>query len=160
MGVSYLVKDVGMDLNFKNISLAVADLRWFRWGLWKYTSALLNTKFSVPKDQGAGYAINGGEALDELFNRYKNWTFEQIESGKLPKLDIDYNLMMTGGLEFSSGYLADDRNATIEEFYRILDTVDFQFNEPLKAARRVYDRLVRKEGYSITRYKKIGRAHV
>lgn len=142
---AYPIKQFGEDLDFNWIAINNADPRWFRWNMWKYLSALSKETYNVDTT-GSGTAINGGSKLYETFNRFKNWKIEETEKGNFQDLGIDYNLMITGGLENPTNNISSQQQEIEEEFYRILDVVDYQFNEPKKASTRIYDRLTEK-GY-------------
>jgi hypothetical protein len=139
--VTYTIKDYGQDLNFNYLGINVADPRWFRWNLWKYTSALSVVGKLKDESDGFGSTVYGGDRLYETFNRYKNWYFEQMEKGLQPILPVDRNLMIAGGLENPENNSLTDTDAIKREFYRVLDIVDFQFNKPEKAAERIYKRI-------------------
>jgi hypothetical protein len=150
---TYTIKNYGNDLNFNAIAMSVADPRWFRWNLWKYTAAYIREKLGDSSSTGYGSTIYGGERLYETFNRYKNWYFEQMDAGLQPKLQINPNLMLIGGLEAPGNSLSLQQDDIKKEFFRILDIVDFQFNRPEKAAQRIYKRMVLDDGESVDRYK-------
>jgi hypothetical protein len=76
-----------------------------------------------------------------------------MDAGLQPKLEINSNLMLVGGLEAPENTLAQQEDDIKKEFFRILDIVDFQFNKPEKAAQRIYKRMVLDEGDSIDRFK-------
>jgi hypothetical protein len=139
--VTYVVKEYGEDMNFNYLGINVADPRWFRWNLWKYTSALSVVGKIKEETIGYGSTIYGGDQLYETFNRYKNWYFEQMEQGLQPIIPVDRNLMICGGLDEPNNNSLQDTDAIKDEFYRILDIVDFQFNKPEKAAERIYKRM-------------------
>ena len=86
-------------------------------------------------------------------NRYKNWYFNQMERGLLPPIDVSRNLMLFGGLEDPSNNLFTQRQDIIDEFFRVLDVVDFNFNKPEKAAERIRRRMVVEEGKSVKEFK-------
>jgi hypothetical protein len=143
---TYPIKKFGEDLDFNWIAINNADPRWFRWNMWKYLSAL--SKEIYNKDTpGFGVTINGGSLLYETFNRFKNWKIAETEKGNFEDLGIDYNLMITGGLEDPKNRISIQEQEIEDEFFRILDIVDFQFNEPKKSCTRIYDRLKTK-GYT------------
>ena len=100
---------------------------------------------------GYGSTIYGGDELYETFNRYKNWYFEQMEQGLQPIIPVDRNLMIAGGLPNPDNDSLQDTDAIRDEFYRILDIVDFQFNKPEKASERIYKRMKEENSrYSIS----------
>jgi hypothetical protein len=141
------MKDYGQDLDFNWIAQNVADPRWFRWNLWKYASAISCVDPSLSNlDETPGYGrtVYGGSEMDESFTRYKNWLFEKIEKGEEKDVGIDKRLMLIGGLPRPSNSISNQTQEIENEFYRIVDTVDFQFNKADKAAQRIYERLKEK----------------
>jgi hypothetical protein len=143
---TYPIKNFGEDLDFNWIAINTADPRWFRWNIWKYLAAISKERFNT-STLGYGRTLYGGPELIETFNRFKNWKLEETEKGKFQDLGIDYNLMITGGLKSPTNSISDQKTEIEEEFFRILDVVDFQFNDAKKAAKRTYDRLDEK-GYT------------
>jgi len=132
---TFKMKDYSQDLDFNWLAINVADTRFFRWNLWKYVSAML--QLEGINDAGAGTTVYGGNELNEVFERYKNWYFEEIEAGREPESPIDRKLMITGGFS-PKNRIEEDKIK--DEFFRILDVVDFQFNTPQKAVQKIYNR--------------------
>lgn len=158
---SWTIKDYGDDIDFNFMAINTSDPRFFRWNLWKYVKALLKTEHNI-QNNGYGSTIYGGNQMLECGNRYKNWYFEQMQKGILPDLGIDRNLMIFGGIEnpadtynINSSQKRDIETTQkiIEEFFRILDIVDFQFNKSEKAADRIYKRMVIDGGKSTQDFK-------
>jgi hypothetical protein len=148
---TYPIKQFGEDLDFNWIAINNADPRWFRWNMWKYLSALSKEIYNVDTT-GYGQTIYGGSKLYETFNRFKNWKIAETEKGNFQDLGIDYNLMITGGLANPENSISSQQQEIEDEFFRILDVVDYQFNDPKKASTRIYDRLTEK-GYGRDRIK-------
>jgi hypothetical protein len=95
--------------------------------------------------------VYGGDELLEVFNRYKNWYFQEMKEGRLKPLEIDRNLMIAGGLPNPGNDDLTSRSGKQKiqnEFYRVLDIVDFQFNKPEKAAARIYKRFQEDSQYA------------
>jgi hypothetical protein len=134
---TFKIKDYSQDIDFNWLAINVADTRFFRWNLWKYVSAMLQK--SGINDWGFGSTVYGGNELNEVFERYKNWYFEEIEAGREPESTVDRKLMITGGLSSPANYIQEDDIK--DEFYRILDVVDFQFNTPQKAVQKIFNRI-------------------
>jgi hypothetical protein len=150
--VTYPIKDYGQDLDFNWLAINSSDPRWFRWNLWKYVSALSYTdKLLKTPTRGYGSTVYGGDELLEVFNRYKNWYFQEMKEGRLKPLEIDRNLMIAGGLPNPGNDDLTSRSGKQKiqnEFYRVLDIVDFQFNKPEKAAARIYKRFQEDSQYA------------
>jgi hypothetical protein len=133
---TFKLKDYSQDLDFNWLAINVADTRFFRWNLWKYISAML--QLENENDAGYGTTVYGGNELNEVFERYKNWYFEEMEAGREPENKLDRKLMITGGLSNPDNKI--EKDDIKEEFFRILDVVDFQFNTPPKAVQKIYNR--------------------
>jgi hypothetical protein len=151
--VTFPVKDYGEDLDFNWLAINSADPRFFRWNMWKYTSGLLAKKYGI-RQSGWGSTVYGGSMMTEVGNRYKNWYFEEMRKGLQPELSIDRRLMLFGGLENPGNSIKNQIEDIKQEFFRILDIVDFQFNSPEKAAQRVFVRMVENENKATTTYKR------
>jgi hypothetical protein len=132
---TYKLKDYSQDIDFNWLAINVADPRFFRWNLWKYTSAML--QLQGLDDGGAGITVYGGNELNEVFGRYKNWYFAEMEAGREPENPLDKRLMITGGFT-PANQIQEDKIK--QEFFRIIDVVDFQFNKPKKAVQKIYNR--------------------
>jgi len=133
---TFKLKDYSEDLDFNWLAINVADTRFFRWNLWKYVSATL--QLQGENDMGAGTTVYGGNELNEVFGRYKNWYFSEMEAGREPDNPLDKSLMLSGGLSNPDNSIEEEDIKN--EFFRILDVVDFQFNKPEKAVQKIYDR--------------------
>ena len=151
IAATYPIKDYGQDIDFNWLAINTSDPRWFRWNLWKYVSAMsYNGPLKGANSNGYGDVVYGGDKLLEVFNRYKNWYFKEMKEGRLKETEIDRNLMIIGGLPNpQDDDLKSDsgKRKIINEFYRVLDIVDFQFNKPEKAAARIYKRFQEDENY-------------
>ena len=142
--LTYPIKEYGQDIDFNYLAVNTSDPRWFRWNLWKYTSALSFLPGLKGATNGYGATVYEGKELYEVFNRYKNWYFKEMKEGRQKELSIDRNLMIAGGLPNPQDSDLTNLEKISTEFYRILDIVDFQFNKPEKAAQRIYERMKEK----------------
>ncbi len=146
--ITVTIKDFGEDLDFTRLAVAVADERTYRYNMWKLAPAI-TAKFYGSAQQGAGTTLYGGNEMSETTRRYKNWYYEEIEENDKDWIEIPKPLMIFGGVpnpenrwtytgnKEESGY-----KNVVQEFYRILDTVDLYFNDAQKACQRIYDRWV------------------
>lgn len=158
--ITVTIKDFGEDLDFTRLAVAVADERTFRYNMWKLAPAI-TAKFYGSAQKGAGTTLYGGNEMSETTRRYKNWYYEQIEENDKDWIEIPKPLMIFGGVpnpenrwtykgnKEESGY-----KNVVEEFYRILDTVDLYFNDAQKACQRIYDRWVETGEKSVFDFKK------
>lgn len=152
----YPIKDYGEEMDFNFMALNGVDDRW--WHSVRVVVKSMNDKDIIEKfkaNYGRKPTLNdihtynggGSDAGDrsdyiEVFSRYRNWYMEQIKLGLLPPLRVDKKLMMIGGSFGSSGSISGNKAKIKKEFFRILDTVDFQFNKPETTCQRIYKRLV------------------
>jgi hypothetical protein len=158
--ITVTIKDFGEDLDFTRLAIAVADERTYRYNMWKLAPAI-TAKFYGSAQYGAGSTLYGGTRMDETTRRYKNWYYDQIEYNDKDWVEVPKPLMIFGGVpnpenrwtytgnKEESGY-----KNVVEEFYRILDTVDLYYNNAEKACQRIYDRWVETGEKSIYDYKK------
>ena len=159
INVCWTIKDFGDAIDFNRIAIDTADTRFFRWRNWANISAMLAVKYKV-NSEGAGYAIYDDETLQNIGNRYKNWYREQMALYKVPNIDIPKPLMLFGGLEYPpdswnyTGREDSTYNAIVKEFFRLLDIVDFQYNNARDCAKRIYQRMVVENGDSVSVFKK------
>lgn len=148
----YPIKDYGDELDFNWMALNSVDQRWWH----SVRTVIKNTNdlkiFSGDRTylgrsnsgkipdlyDGAGSEAGSRSDYIEVFSRYRNWYMEAIKSGELPPLRVDKKLMLIGGAFGVSGSLEGIK----KEFFRILDTVDFQFNNPEDTCKRIYKREV------------------
>ena len=153
----WTIKDFGADLDFKRIAVDTADTRWFRWNLWRYSSAIAIKEYDVA-NRGSGTTIYGGSYMASCRGRWRNWYFDQMKENKVPFVNLKPELMIFGGLENPpSEYRYEGPEGTVykqikEEFLKILDSVDFSFNKPQDAVRRIHQRMVVENGVSMDRF--------
>lgn len=143
VGWSYPMKDYGDELDFTSMALNGVDGRWWasvQVGVRAMTDMARYDKLGKFDTLVNGEGNQAGDVKDyiEVFSRYRNWYMEQIEQGKLEPLRVDKKLMLIGGAFGSYGTLEGIKT----EFFRILDTVDFQFNKAEDSCKRIYKREV------------------
>ena len=147
---TYPIKNYGEDMDWNKAALNIGDPRVFRWKTWKSIAGILHRDYPKKKwstsNGGAGYGstMNGGAMLNETFERYKGYIGAKALDGDSNKKAVDRTLMLIGNVEnVSELQNADESRATeiiLKEFYRIMDSVDFQFNKTNKVAERIFKR--------------------
>lgn len=147
---TYPVKNYGSELDWNDLALNVGDPRIFRWKTWKSIAGILNKDYPkknwTENNGGSGYGstIYGGDLMDETFERYKGYIGAKRILGDSNKKAVDRTLMLLGNVAnvgaLESGDEKRVQELILEEFYRIMDTVDFQFNQTNKVADRVFKR--------------------
>jgi hypothetical protein len=152
----YPIKDYGDEIDFNEIALNGVDNRW--WQAMRVMVRSLNDADNAKKAIAKGktgqsirfYDGQGSEAGShkdyvEVFSRYRNWYLEQINKALMPPLRVDKKLILFGGVWGGSGSLQNLKPEIIREFFRVLDTVDFQFNRADQTCGRIYKRIVTDE---------------
>ena len=144
---TYPVKNYGQELDWNELALNVGDPRIFRYKTWLSIAGILAKDY--PEESwnennggfGYGSTLYGGRTMDEVFERYKTFIGEKTVLGDSNKKLVDRTLMLIGGVEDADALEyaneADANKMILEEFYRIMDTVDFQFNQTEKVADRI-----------------------
>ena len=156
----YPIKDYGDEMDFNFMALNGVDERW--WYSIKAVVCAMNNKRVIEegvKNQGKNkidmgsvrlYSGSGGlppnkAAYVELISRWRNWYSDEIKAGRLQPLRTDKKLLISGVDERFYGKRDISFEDAIKVFFRIVDTVDFQFNKPEEACARIYKRQVTEE---------------
>jgi hypothetical protein len=132
------IKDFGEDIDYNDIAKKTEDDNW-----WRTMYTMLRAMTDDAKYNGKAETIGQGDDAEyrddynNVFSRYKNWYMEKIAKGEVPPLRVDKRLLLFGGA-FSS--TSDE--GIIAEFNRIIDLVDFQFNNVDGCLKRIYKREV------------------
>jgi len=153
---TYPVKNYGQELDWNELALNVGDPRIFRYKTWLSIAGILAKDYPIDENGnkidwnrynggwGFGETLYGGRTMDEVFERYKTFIGEKTILGDSNKKLVDRTLMIIGGVEDADELeYANEKDANkmiLEEFYRIMDTVDFQFNQTEKVADRIINR--------------------
>jgi hypothetical protein len=135
------IKDYGDEMDFNKMSLVGIDDDW-----WKIVRVGVKTLEAKKGNWVNGAGAQAGNMADyvEAFARYRNWYDEQIKLGLIEPLRVDKKLIMIAGLinrDFRKSY----EQQVMEEFYRIMDRIDFFFNKTDKVVDRIYKREVEKK---------------
>jgi hypothetical protein len=144
----YPIIDYGEVIDFNEIALNGVDDRW--WEAMRVMVRTLNDTdnfknlggYNSRFYQGAGDPAGSAYNYVEVFSRYRNWYMDQIDKGLMPPLRIDKKLILFGGVFGGYGSYDYRKKDIIKEFFRILDTVDFQFNNAQETCKRIYKRMV------------------
>ena len=147
---TYPVKNYGEDLDWNKVALNVGDPRIFRWKTWKSIAGILQRDYPsvtwTEENGGSGHGVTlrGGSQMDETFERYKGYIGAKRIEGDSNKKAVDRTLMLIGSVSDTDALERGDekrkQELILSEFYRIMDTVDFQFNKTDKVADRVFKR--------------------
>jgi L-rhamnose mutarotase len=150
----YPIKDYGDEIDFNEIALNGVDGRW--WAAMQVMVRALNDQdeaktylnmnvkpgTAMRYYDGAGSEAGSHNDYAEVFSRYRNWYMDQIKQGLMPPLRVDKKLILFGGVWEGYGSMEEMKDEIIGEFFRVLDTVDFQFNNAEQTCKRIYKRRV------------------
>ncbi len=157
--ITSTIKNFGEDLDFTKLAVAVADVRTYRYNLWKLSPAITG-KLTGAAQYGYGNTLYKGKPFDTTARRYKNWYYDEIKNNNKEWVEIPKPLMLFGGVpnpDNSWNYNGNKNERgyqkIVKEFYRILDTVDFYYNDGQKASERIYERYVETGEKDVTEYK-------
>jgi hypothetical protein len=136
------IKDYGEEMDFNKMALVGVDNRW--WQLVKVGVKTFSKIQTGSWVEGGGSQAGNEADYVEAFARYRNWYDEQIKLGLLEPLRVDKKLVMIAGL-INIPYNITYEQAVLNEFYRVMDRIDFYFNKPYNVVDRIYKRIVEKE---------------
>jgi hypothetical protein len=134
------VKDYGEEMDFNNLALVGLDRKW--WDLIYAGVRTLTANGSSLRYNGQGDQAGNEADYIEAFSRYRNWYEQQIQLGLLEPLRVDKKLLMIAGLIGKRGKNLNYNEEVLDEFYRVMDKIDFFFNKPELVVQRIYKRLV------------------
>ena len=137
---SYVLKDYNENFDFNLIAARTADSRTFRWLLFKNVAVQLyklNSSFDA-QNMSFGYPVDG-EYFDELFERYKRFYIKENSVGSIK--NTNPRLMIAAKI-VPNPDSTDNRLKTqaVDEFFRIMDAVDLEFNGAKIALPRIRNR--------------------
>jgi hypothetical protein len=136
---AYVIKEYEDPFDFNEISILSADSRTFRWKIFKAIGVQFFTAFNQDIGGGLGYPIDGQQYLD-LFERYKTFYIEDQKT-KAGIKNQNSRLMFTTELQVDKSDTDDELMEQVtEEFFRLIDAVDIEFNGSKTALPRIKTR--------------------
>ncbi len=143
-GWTYPIKDYGDSFDFNDLALNAVDTRWW-FNIYRYVKTISDLEIIKGNNNireadllnSAGGFPDTPQEITNFFMRYRNWYMEEIERGNVEPLRTDKKLMIIGGVNPNG---TDEE--VMKEFYRIVDTIDIQFNTIEGSCKRIYKRLV------------------
>lgn len=132
------IKDYGEELDYNQIAKTSQDRSW--WEVMKTNLRAITDDekyYGVLTQKGEGLEAGYRNDYNNAFSRFKNWYLEEIKKGELPPLRVDKRLLLFGGAFSNTSH-----DGIMEEVYRILDLIDFQFNDLNACLKRIYKREV------------------
>jgi hypothetical protein len=137
------IKDYGDEMDFNKMALIGLDLRW--WEMIKVGVQSIEQAKGNPMYDAQGVTAGNDADNIETFSRYRNWYEEQIKEGKVEPLRVDKKLLIFAGLNSVSYDDEEYKKQVMQEFYRVMDRIDFYFNKTDKVVERIYKREVEKK---------------
>lgn len=136
---AYVIKEYEDPFDFNEIAILSADSRTFRWKLFRSIGAQFWENFKKDNGSGLAYPIDGSQYLD-MFERYKTfYVEEQKNKGGIKNLNT--RLMFTTELEVNRKATDEQiMESVTEEFFRLIDAVDIEFNGSKTALPRIKER--------------------
>jgi hypothetical protein len=133
------IKEYDEEVDYNKIALRTQDLRWWN-AMADGVQTIRNWESRRYGDRGRGGSQVGFENdYIDIFARYKNWYFQELQKGNLPPLRIDKKLILFGRA------FSENKEAMISTFFKLLDSVDLQFNKEEKCFQKIYRRQVTRE---------------
>jgi hypothetical protein len=136
---SYVIKEYEDPFDFNEISILSADSRTFRWKIFRAIGVQFAENLKLDIGGGLGYPIDGSQYLD-MFERYKTFYIQEQKS-KAGVKNMNSRLMFTTELKVNKAE-SDDQimEKVTEEFFRLIDAVDIEFNGSKTALPRIKER--------------------
>jgi hypothetical protein len=138
---SFVIKNYEDGFDFNELAILTADSRVFRWKLFKAIMSQFYDKFNHDIGSGLGSNIIGQAFLD-TFERYKTFYIEKQKTEAGVK-NQNSRLMFASEVTPDPKW-DDDRMMEMveEEFFRIIDAIDIEFNGAKTALPRIKEREV------------------
>lgn len=125
---SFVIKDYEEGLDFNEIAIITADSRVFRYKVFKAIVVNFYKMFNLDIGSGLGRAITQ-TAFSEMFERYKKFYVKEGVLGNAKVRNQNTRLMFSSSKvvnpESSDEVLL---NGVIEEFFKLIDAIDIEFN--------------------------------
>ena len=140
---TFVIKEYSDSFDFNDIAILTADSRIFRWKLFKAIVVQFYDKFNYDIGTGLGSDIIN-QSFIETFERYKTF---YIEKQKTESGIKNQNSRLMFASEVTPNPRWDDARMmqmVEEEFFRIVDAIDIEFNGAKTALPRIRDREVKR----------------
>lgn len=137
---SWVAKEYGAPIDINAIATSISDPRFFRWAMWQNSEGVTRKRYGLELN-GYGSTIYGGDDLKKGFALYKNYLENNRKNGLNKTKVTNKALYITGGLPDPQNDWDSNRDAIMDEFYRISDMSEILLAEkPDKAIRRIIKR--------------------
>lgn len=136
---SYVIKEYEDPFDFNEISILSADSRTFRWKIFRALGVQFASKFNQNIGDGFGYPVND-EQYNQMFERYKKFYIEEQKT-KTGIKNLNSRLMFTTELTVDKNDSDEEIMEQVEEeFFRLIDAIDIEFNGSKTALPRIKQR--------------------
>jgi hypothetical protein len=138
------IKDYGEEMDFGKMALIGLEKKW-----WWLIKVGIQTFLRLNNSQfdARGYPAKNEADNIETFARYRNWYEEQINLGFVEPLRVDKKLLIFSaiGRNMVKPNANEYKEQVMQEFYRVMDRIDFYYNKADKVVERIYKREVEKK---------------
>jgi hypothetical protein len=153
---TFVIKEYEDNFDFNEIAILTADSRVFRWKMFKAITTSFFAKLNYDSGSGLG-GVFKGEGFKKMFERYKNF-YIQTQKAKGGIKNQNSRLMFASEVTPNPNWNDDEMmNMVTEEFFRIVDAIDIEFNGAQTSLPRIKEReIARQADISNLRQRLIG----
>ena len=139
--VSYPIKNYGQNFDYQKLAFETADPRVFRGRDFEYLAAYAQTKLGTDLGSGLGTSLQESDS-EKQFLRFKNYLIDEARNGGARLFNQNKRLMIFGGKRYTDTINDTDvlKRDALDEFYRIINAVDIEFNGIEMAVKRIVER--------------------
>ena len=136
---TFVIKEYEDGFDFNDIAILTADVRTFRWKMFKSIGVTFAKAFNYDIGSSLGSAIDG-DLFYEIFERYKQYYIQEQKQNTGIK-NLNSRLMLTSALTVSGSDSDTEIMVAVEnEFFRLMDALDIEFNGSAQALPRIKTR--------------------
>lgn len=141
---AFVIKEYEEDFDFNKIAILTADSRVFRWKMFKGIASTFFSKLNFDIGSGLGGRMTG-DCFKLMFERYKNFYIEN-QKNKGGVKNQNSRLMFASEVTPDPKWDDDVMMEMVEEeFFRIVDAIDIEFNGAKTALPRIRDREIARQ---------------
>jgi len=136
---TFVIKEYEDGFDFNEIAILTADVRTFRWKIFKSIGVTFAKAFNYDIGGGLGQSIDA-DLFYEIFERYKQYYIQEQKQNTGIK-NLNSRLMLTSSLSVDGGSSDSEIMIAVEnEFFRLMDALDIEFNGSAQALPRIKTR--------------------
>ena len=133
---SFVIKEYEEGFDFNEIAILTADVRTFRWKIFKHIGVTFGAAFGFDIGSTLGQTYDG-DLFYEIFERYKQFYIQEQKSKSGIK-NLNSRLMFTSSMSVSDSDSDERIMVKVEnEFFRLMDALDIEFNGSSQALPRI-----------------------